>query len=367
MRLIRLSNFDDLKLDNEIITFPNTELLQWYESVKRDLPWRETKDPYKVWISEIILQQTRVDQGLPYYERFITAFPNVEDLANANEDEVLKLWEGLGYYSRARNLHFTAKLISTDLSGSFPKTYKGLLELKGIGPYTAAAIGSICFDLPVAAVDGNVYRVLSRYSGITESIDETATKKQITELANAVLAEQHTGNHNQAVMELGATVCSPLNPSCTDCPLRINCEAFVGNLQSEIPVRSKKTKVRNRFFYYSVRICDDEVLISRRGSGDIWQGLYEFPLMEADSRLDESEIIKSLNLNSTDVVLNISSEFKHILSHQHIFAKFVLIKSGNFEGSAFMKSKVSELKNFAFPRLINRYLEKQSLVIVEEV
>ena len=172
-----------MKSAEVINTFPNTELLKWYESVKRDLPWRDTKDPYKIWISEIILQQTRVDQGLPYYERFVAAFPKVEDLANANEDDVLKLWEGLGYYSRARNLHFTAKLVSNELGGRFPDTYKQLLELKGVGPYTAAAIGSISFGLPVAAVDGNVYRVMSRYFGITESIDETATKKQITELA----------------------------------------------------------------------------------------------------------------------------------------------------------------------------------------
>ena len=195
-----------MKSAEVINTFPNTELLKWYESVKRDLPWRDTKDPYKIWISEIILQQTRVDQGLPYYERFVAAFPKVEDLANANEDDVLKLWEGLGYYSRARNLHFTAKLVSNELGGRFPDTYKQLLELKGVGPYTAAAIGSISFGLPVAAVDGNVYRVMSRYFGITESIDETATKKQITELANEVLSKQDAGCHNEAVMELGATV-----------------------------------------------------------------------------------------------------------------------------------------------------------------
>ena len=356
-----------MKSAEVINTFPNTELLKWYESVKRDLPWRDTKDPYKIWISEIILQQTRVDQGLPYYERFVAAFPKVEDLANANEDDVLKLWEGLGYYSRARNLHFTAKLVSNELGGRFPDTYKQLLELKGVGPYTAAAIGSISFGLPVAAVDGNVYRVMSRYFGITESIDETATKKQITELANEVLSKQDAGCHNEAVMELGATVCSPTNTNCAECPLKISCKAFAENLQSEIPVRTKKTKVRDRFFYYSVFVSNGETLISRRTAGDIWQGLYEFPFLETDSRLEEPEIIKSLHLRSSDVVRNISSEFKHILSHQRIFAKFVLIKSGSFESSNFMKTKVKELQNLAFPRLINRYLEKQNLVIVEEV
>jgi A/G-specific adenine glycosylase len=353
-----------LKSTGEISTFPNTELLQWFEKVKRDLPWRETKKPYKIWISEIILQQTRVDQVLPYYERFIAAFPEIEDLANANEDDVLKLWEGLGYYSRARNLHFTAKVVANELGGTFPDTYIGLLELKGVGPYTAAAIGSISFGLPVAAVDGNVYRVMSRYFGIMESIDETPTKKQITELANEVLEKEHAGNHNEAVMELGATVCSPVNPTCRECPLQRGCKAFANNIQSELPIRSKKTKVRDRYFYYSVRVCNGEVLISRRGAGDIWQGLYEFPLIEVDSRLEESEIIKLLNLSSTEVVFNVSSEFKHILSHQRIYAKFVLIKSGSFENSDFIRATLAGLESFAFPRLINRYLEKQRLAIV---
>ncbi|MBP9150912.1 MAG: A/G-specific adenine glycosylase [Flavobacteriales bacterium] len=362
-----LLNFDHLKSKGGINTFPSTKLLDWYEGIKRDLPWRETKDPYKVWISEIILQQTRVDQGLPYYQRFITRFPKVEDLANAKEDEVLKVWEGLGYYSRARNLHFTAKLVVNELGGIFPNTYKGLLELKGVGSYTAAAIGSISFGLPVAAVDGNVYRVLSRYFGILESIDETVTKKMIAELANEVLAKQHPGNHNQAMMELGATVCSPTNPTCDECPLNVSCQAKAENLQSEIPVRSKKTKVRDRFFYYSVIILDDEVFISRRVSGDIWQGLYEFPLLETESRIDESDILDRLNLKQEDVVLGVSQEFKHILSHQRIFAKFILIKSDSFESSDFIQVKKEKLKDFAFPRLINRYLEKQTLVIVEEV
>lgn len=356
-----------MKLEDEISSFPNSELLNWYKSVKRDLPWRETKNPYKIWMSEIILQQTRVNQGLPYYERFIAAFPKVEDLSNAKEDEVLKLWEGLGYYSRARNLHFTAKLVANEFGGIFPNTYKGLLELKGVGPYTAAAIGSISFGLPVAAVDGNVYRVLSRYFGIMGSIDETATKKKITELANKILAKKDAGNHNQAVMELGATVCSPISPNCEECPLNVSCNAFEQNLQTQLPVRSKKTKVRDRFFYYSVLLSNNEVLVSRRGSGDIWQGLYEFPLLETASRLKDSEIIEQLSLKTNDVIMNVSQEFKHILSHQRIFAKFVLLKSGSFEGSNFMKVKVEKLKEFAFPRLINRYLEKQRLGIVEEV
>lgn len=356
-----------MKIKSKISTFPNSELLNWYDSAKRNLLWRETKDPYKIWISEIILQQTRVDQGLSYYEKFIASFPEVEDLAKAKEDEVLKVWEGLGYYSRARNLHFTAKLVTNELGGIFPNTYKGLLELKGVGPYTAAAIGSIAFGLPVAAVDGNVYRVLSRYFAIADSIDESAAKNKITELAHEVLAKEHSGNHNQAVMELGATVCSPVNPTCSDCPLNVSCISFAENLQSELPVRTKKPKVRDRYFYYSVILSNNEVLISRRGAGDIWHGLYEFPLLESDAKLDDTEIVGSMKLNSKDVVLSVSNEFKHILSHQRIYAKFVLIKSDSFESSNFTRVKTEKLNDFAFPRLINRYLEKQTLVIVEEV
>lgn len=356
-----------MKTSEEIRAFPNTKLLHWYESVKRDLPWRQTKNPYKVWISEIILQQTRVDQGLPYYKRFIEAFPTVDDLANAEEDDVLKLWEGLGYYSRARNLHFTAKEIANNLDSTFPSTYKSLLTLKGIGPYTAAAIGSICFNLPVAAVDGNVYRVLSRYFGITQSIDETAVKKQIAELASEVLAKQSPGNHNQAVMELGATVCSPLAPNCKECPLNGSCKAFALNMQAELPVRSKKTKVRDRFFYYTVMVSNGEILVSKRGAGDIWQGLYEFPLIESQSRLRDTELLKQLNLSAEDVVVHISSEFKHILSHQRIFAKFVWVKSGKFEHSKLTRVKLGNMNELAFPRLISRYLEQQRLVNVKEV
>ncbi len=356
-----------MKTDRTIIDFPKRELLDRYQRTKRNLPWRDTHDPYRIWISEIILQQTRVDQGLPYYERFVAAFPTVQDLAAASEDEVLKLWEGLGYYSRARNLHFTAKLVTDRFDGSFPATYSGLLELKGVGPYTAAAIGSIAFGLPVAAVDGNVFRVLARYFGIVESIDETETKKRITELSNAILTEDQPGNHNQAMMELGATVCTPLDPQCHECPVNRLCTAFAEDLQRELPVRTKKTKVRDRFFYYTVRISNDEVAISKRGSGDIWQGLYEFPLHESDSRLEEDEVLRSLHLSSNDVIVGISTEFKHILSHQRIFARFILIKSDSFGSPLDTRVKLGQLKEFAFPRLINRFLEKQSLVIVEEV
>lgn len=349
------------------ISFPNQQLFKWYYATKRDLPWRDTIDPYRIWLSEIILQQTRVNQGTPYYERFVEAFPSVHDLANASEDEVLKLWEGLGYYSRARNLHATAKHVSAHLKGEFPNTHEGLLELKGVGPYTAAAIGSIAFNLPVAAVDGNVYRVLSRYFGITESIDDTSTKKRIAELARSILDIERAGDHNQAMMELGATVCTPKQPYCEGCPLHESCVAFEQQIQSELPVRSKKTKVSNRYFYYAVHLVDGQVPVHRRGEGDIWHGLYEFQLHESEKALNEKQILKLIDIVEDDVVKSISEEFKHILSHQRIYSRFVLLGS---ESKPNLKGKwvsVADLRNFAFPRLINRYLDSQNFVISEEV
>ena len=346
--------------------FPKQNLGSWYSSIKRDLPWRENKNPYSVWISEIILQQTRVDQGLPYYNKFLERFPTVFDLAKASEDEVLKLWEGLGYYSRARNLHATAKYVSNVLKGEFPDNYDELLTLKGIGPYTASAIGSICFNLPVAAVDGNVYRVLSRYYGIHESIDESSTKKLISELANGIVDVSDAGNHNQAVMELGATVCTPKSPKCGECPLKDSCLGFAQNLQLILPIRTKKTKVRERFFYYLIPIADGQSLIRRRGEGDIWQGLYEFEYVESKVRLENAELLKALRITDEQVVTSVSDELEHILSHQRLRAKFVTVKSKRLNSELLMKVKLNNLANFAFPRLISRYLE-ENFVIHKEV
>ncbi|MDB4655726.1 A/G-specific adenine glycosylase [Flavobacteriales bacterium] len=346
--------------------FPKRNLGRWYSGIKRDLPWRENKNPYSVWISEIILQQTRVDQGLPYYNRFLERFPTVSDLARASEDEVLKLWEGLGYYSRARNLHTTAKYVSNELKGEFPDNYDGLLALKGIGPYTASAIGSICFNLPVAAVDGNVYRVLSRYYGIQESIDESTIRKLITELANGIVDVSDAGNHNQAMMELGATVCTPKSPKCGECPLKNSCIGFAENLQLILPIRTKKTKVRERFFYYLIPIAKGHTLIRRRGEGDIWQGLYEFEYVESEVRLQDAELLKALKIADKQVVISVSEEFEHILSHQKLRAKFVTVKSENWSSELLMKVKLNNLANFAFPRLIRRYLE-ENFVIHKEV
>lgn len=359
-------NFDGLKKAVEK-PFPNSNLLDWYDRTARELPWRESANPYRIWLSEIILQQTRVDQGLPYYERFVEEFPTVKHLANASEDAVLKLWEGLGYYSRARNLHFTAKYISGELNGEFPSEHKGLLALKGVGPYTAAAIGSIAFNLPVAAVDGNVYRVLARYFGIEESIDETPAKRAIAELAQQVLSTDKPGDHNQAMMELGALICLPKNADCASCPLQNSCVANRLGIQDQLPVRTKKVKVRDRFFYYTVYVNGDEIAVNRREEGDIWAGLYEFPLVESDKRLEESEILEAIGVKRNWQVTEVSDEFKHILSHQRIYCRFVVVKLTSMRDDKLTWLPKRELRSFAFPRLINRFLEKSDLVINREV
>ncbi len=356
-------NFNRLKINRESIHFPSANLLVWYDQEKRDLPWRKTSDPYRIWISEIILQQTRVDQGLPYYHRFLSKFKTVFDLAKATEDEVLKTWEGLGYYSRARNLHFTAKYVVSELNGLFPRDYEGLLALKGVGPYTAAAIGSIAYGLPTAVVDGNVYRVLARFFGIQTSIDETPTQKQIAGLAQEILDKGRPADFNQAVMELGATICTPTGPNCGNCPLRGGCVAVQTNNQACLPIRSKKIKVRTRYFYYLVLFYKGETQVRRRPAGDIWQGLYEFPLIESDASLSDEEILIACNLNSDDVVKSVSDEYVHILSHQRIIARFILVERKKLKNSNYITSAVNKLSSFAFPRLINRYLEKQNFVI----
>lgn len=367
---VRYSKEVDLPpLDNEMVGmagFPNSELLKWYDGAKRDLPWRGTKDPYLIWVSEIILQQTRVDQGLPYYERFTERFTTIQDFAAASEDEVLKIWEGLGYYSRARNMHATAKFVADELNGIFPSDYEGLLDLKGVGPYTAAAIGSIAYGLPNASVDGNVIRVVSRYFGIRDSVHETATKKQINEFAQQILNKEKAGDHNQAMMELGATCCSPSTPNCADCPLNQECVAFAENLQKAIPAKTKKTKVRDRYFYYKVYTDGISTILHRRAAGDIWQGLYEFPLFESEKELEEDDMLALMKLPKDHRILTVSEKFKHILSHQRILARFVLIKVEKLEVEFSKQVKLTELCNFALPRLINCYLEKDGSLLFEQ-
>ena len=342
------------------------KLIEWYRTNGRSLPWRETKDPYKIWLSEILLQQTRVDQGLPYYLRFIDTFPTVHDLAKADVDQVLLLWQGLGYYTRARNLHLTAKNIVANYNGLFPESFKELLILKGIGGYTAAAIASIAFNKPHAVLDGNVFRVLARYCNLSIAINSTKGKKLFENLADEYLDKKNPGEHNEAIMELGATICTPKTPSCASCPINVNCQAFLNGNQKELPVKIGKTKQRKRYFLFLVFHYEDNYYLQKRGDQDIWRGLYQFPLIELSKKPLKTEIVKqvSMYLSSNGllkeyVIDQISTEFKHILSHQQIHARFVHIKT---EKKPFMTDLhevfKSAISGYALPRLITRYLEE---------
>lgn len=321
-------------------------LAEWYAVHKRDLPWRHTRDPYLIWLSEIILQQTRVAQGLPYYTKFSETFPTVKDLAAASEEEVLRLWQGLGYYSRARNMHATARLIAEQYGGQFPTSYKELLKLKGIGPYTAAAIASFAFDEPVAVVDGNVFRVLARLFGISEDIASQKGKRIFAQRAQHLLLESirftPPSVYNQAIMEFGAIHCTPAAPNCPTCIFRHNCHAYRHRLQFQLPVKEKKTRLRNRNFLYWLFEHRGNVIVKQRGNGDIWQGLYDFPMTVTDEdatenpelllqiyrklasflslrRLAFGAVMKDFPLK----ISHISDVYKHRLTHQQLQVRFV--------------------------------------------
>ena len=268
-------------------------LLDWYARHGRDLPWRRTRDPYRIWLSEVILQQTRVAQGMDYYLRFTERFPDVGSLAAAPEDEVLKLWQGLGYYSRARNLHAAARQVAARFGGVFPRSYDEVRSLRGVGDYTAAAVCSAAYDAPCAVLDGNVFRVLARLFDIDLPIDSTAGKRTFAELAQMRLDKRCPGRYNQAVMDFGALQCTPAQPGCADCPLASRCLALAAGTVAERPVKQSKTKVRDRWFNYLHVTCGDRTLLRRRGEGDIWQGLYEFPMIETDRAADFSELTDS--------------------------------------------------------------------------
>ena len=333
------------------------EITRWYKLNKRDLPWRKTRDPYLIWLSEIILQQTRVNQGLSYYEKFSEKYPTVQDLANEKEDEVLKLWQGLGYYSRARNMHFTAKYIVENLNGKFPSSYDEILKLKGVGEYTAAAVASFSFDEKKAVLDGNVFRLLSRYFGIHLPIDSSAGKKEFKSLANDLILEKEPGTYNQAIMEYGALVCTPKVPGCKGCRLSINCEALSKNEVDILPLKSKKINKRDRFFNFLVITDGEYAYLQQRLEKDIWIRLFQFPLLETEQEI--SSIENNSLINSKHYLVNVSYH-KHLLSHQTIYAKFWLFKS---EISLPQKSKfkivsISKIHNYAVPKLIENYLNE---------
>lgn len=336
----------------------SNKIIGWYRQNKRDLPWRNTNDPYKIWLSEIILQQTRVSQGLPYYVNFVTAFSTVKNLANANEQEVLKLWQGLGYYSRARNLHFTAKFVVENYNGIFPNTYDELLKLKGIGTYTAAAIASFSANEPVAVVDGNVFRVLSRVFNVTYDISQNSTKKYFIELAQKLLSTTQPNLHNQAIMEFGALQCVPKNPNCSSCVFNDSCEAFKLKIVSELPVKQKKIKITKRFLSY-VLIHDafGNHIMNKRTANGIWKNLYEFPCVESETEIDENDLLMQLdNLHKIKSFQYFDAfDVLHKLTHQHLNIKFYRIETEEILENSYT---FSELKQLPVPIVLHNFIEK---------
>ena len=337
-------------------------LIDWYSINKRELPWRDTKDPYYIWLSEIILQQTQVKQGLPYYNAFVKKYPSVFDLAAASEEDVLKLWQGLGYYSRARNLHTTAKHIANDFNGVFPDNYNDLLKLKGIGDYTASAIASIAFNEVTAVVDGNVYRVLARYFGIDTPINSTAGIKEFKTLASSLIDKQRPATYNQAIMEFGARQCKPKSPDCTSCPINDGCVALQKNIVGALPVKLKKTKVTTKYFNFLVCIDKDKnILFEKRNKKGIWQNLYQFPLVESEKSLSVDEF-HLLNLENTALI---STEFDyslynetdkvHKLSHQHLYTKFWIVEITQLPEESI---SVTTLKKYPAPVLISDFINE---------
>ena len=338
-------------------------LIKWYLQNKRDLPWRNTTNPYPIWLSEIMLQQTRVAQGMPYFLSFTTAFPTVFDLAKASEEQVLKLWQGLGYYSRARNLHQTAQYITTELNGIFPVNYNDLLKLKGVGEYTAAAIASFAYNEIIPVVDGNVFRVLSRYFDINTDIAQASAKKEFTALAFELIPKDNPAIFNQAIMEFGALQCVPKNPNCSSCVFNESCAALQKNKVDQLPVKSKKLKVRNRYFNYVVASDENKnTIIQKRTSKGIWHNLYEFPLLETEKEEDfdfvseqiQKEYFKENTISS--ILETNNKSIVHKLSHQHLHIKFWKV---TLDGSIKEGINQETLKTFPFPIVIHNFIEKE--------
>ncbi|MFV0365341.1 MAG: A/G-specific adenine glycosylase [Mangrovibacterium sp.] len=339
-----------------------TRLLHhWYAENKRNLPWRETKDAYVIWLSEIILQQTRVEQGLPYFQRFLAQYPTVQDFAAANQDEILKLWQGLGYYSRARNMQVAAQTVVTEHGGVFPNDYTKVRALKGVGDYTTAAILSFAYDLPFAVVDGNVMRVFSRLYAVEEPIDTAKGKQIISTLAQQHLAVEAPANHNQAIMDFGALVCTPKAPNCADCPLVAACAMSSPQQAVSFPVKKGKTKIRNRYFNYFVvqNNLQEQVWMQQRKGKDIWQGLYEFPMLESAEEIDDEHLLNAMSkqhflASSSWHLQHIGAWKKQVLSHQHIHYRFVYLKLKSVEhtNDEILSVGLHDIANFAVPKPI---------------
>lgn len=348
--------------------FFGKRLLKWYKINKRDLPWRDTKDPYKIWLSEVILQQTQVIQGLTYYLKFVKHYPTVKLLAEAPSDEVMKHWQGLGYYSRARNLHAAAKTVANTYKSTFPQTYDEIRTLKGVGDYTAAAIASFAYNLPYAVVDGNVYRVLSRVFGVHLPIDSGDGKKYFQKLANELLDVKDPANYNQAIMEFGALYCRPVNPDCEHCIFNDKCIALQKQKVDALPVKAKKTKVKDRYFNYLVFRFNNTIYIRKRTKKDIWQDLYEFYLIESDKNEKPEVMLKAKEINQLLGIKNlgvtsVSKEYKHSLSHQNLHTIFYTIDLKKPLSTKLLKKvNKSSLPAYAFPRLIEKYLKDQNIL-----
>lgn len=337
------------------------EITQWYHNNKRDLPWRNTTDAYVIWLSEIILQQTRVEQGMPYFYRFLERYPNVAAFAAAHEDDILKLWQGLGYYSRGRNMLTTARLVNEQYKGAFPNQYEQLIKLKGIGEYTASAISSFAANEAKAVVDGNVYRVLARYFGISEPINSTKGKKLFQETANSILNHDHAGLHNQAMMELGAIICKPKSPACGICPVNTGCYAFLNNATTQLPVKLKTVKVRERYLNYILITDGDKVLMNKRGMKDIWANMYDLPLIETSEMLDPYEVLQlreTRDLFGDEAeIIEVSGPITHILTHQRLKVNFIILKSKGIKlKQEWFYTEVENLKNLAMPQIIFIFL-----------
>ena len=330
-------------------------LINWYSSNKRDLPWRNTRNPYYIWLSEIILQQTQVNQGLPYYYKFVKHYPSVFELAKAPEDDVLKLWQGLGYYSRARNLHHTAKSIVNELDGNFPETYNELIKLKGIGDYTASAIASICFKESTPVLDGNVYRLVARYYGIEVPINTGKAQKEFKKILHEIIDKDNPAEFNQAIMEFGSKQCKPQSPDCSICPFNNGCYALSKKKIQELPVKLKPNKTKKRYFNYLVYLSEDnKTVLEKREGKDIWQNLYQFPLIETEKSLSIKSLDEYLNkISIKDVYLFNKEVVVHKLSHQHLYVKFWIIRSTELKKGI----PISGIKKYPVPILIGNFID----------
>lgn len=359
-------------------SFFRKALLDWSAAHLRPLPWKGEPDPYRIWLSEIILQQTRVEQGLPYYERFVTTYPTVRHLADAPEDQLMKLWEGLGYYSRARNLHAAARHIAHELGGQFPQNYAGIRNLRGVGDYTAAAIASFAYGLPHAVLDGNVYRVLARFFGIATPTDTPQAKREFTTIANQLLDTEQPGAFNQAIMDFGATWCKPRQPRCAECPMASRCAALATGRVADLPIKSKKMVKKERHFLYLVLRWQGDTWVRKRTEKDIWQNLFEFPLLEsdalpADARAAAEQLAQNTDIPETWLTdARLSPTFRQTLTHREVAAAFfeihlpaeptALLQLPFFAGC--QRERHSDLKKkFAFPRIVDRYLQESAVIL----